>query len=322
MADTRVARLDCDESTARRIAALLGETLPEDVAVSAFEKDEGQWAVAVHFGDGFPKDKLQKLIAGATDADVAARVRFETVAQQDWIKASLEGLPIVRAGRFVVHGAHHRGQIPANAIGIEIEAALAVGTGHHGTTRGCLLALDALLKQRKRQPRHPEVRAKRASKDGGRSSFEGRLRRPPQDDGSTSVLDVGTGTGVLAIAAGKALRQRVCATDIDPVAVTTARTNARHNTVGALIAFHVADGRRALPWRGPFDLIFANILLGPLTRMARPLARRLSRGGHIMLSGLTPDQANAARAAYAAHGLHLERRIVLENWVTLMMRRG
>src|SRR5690349_15258096 len=135
MADTNVARLDCDESTARRIAALLGETLPEDVAVSAFEKDNGHWAVAVHFGDGFPKDKLQDLIAGAADREVAAQLRFETVAQQDWIKASLEGLSIVRAGRFVVHGAHHRRQIPPNTISIEIEAALAFGTGHHGTTR-------------------------------------------------------------------------------------------------------------------------------------------------------------------------------------------
>ena len=136
------------------------------------------------------------------------------------------------------------------------------------------------------------------------------------------VLDVGTGTGVLAIAAAKALRRKVCATDIDPVAVATAKANARHNTVGALIAFRVADGRRALRWRGPFDLIFANILLGPLTRMARQLTSRLARRGYIVLSGLTPDQANAARAAYAALGLHLTRRIMLENWVTLVMRRG
>ena len=289
MADTKVARLDCEESTARRIAALLGETLPGDVAVSVFEKEEGQWTVAVHFDDGFPADKLPELIDCAADTDVAARLRFETVTQQDWIKASLDGLPTVRAGRFAVHSAHHRGRVQPNAIGIEIEAALAFGTGHHGTTRGCLLALDHLLKTQRRLNR---------------------------------VLDVGTGTGVLAIAAAKALRGQVRATDIDPVAVATAKANARHNAVGALVTFCVADGRRALPCSGPFDLIFANILLGPLTRMARTLERRLARGGHIVPSGLTPDQANAARTAYAAHGLHLERRTVLENWVTLVMRRG
>jgi len=309
MTETQVARLDCDEATARRIAALLGETLPEDVAVSAFEKEHRQWAVAVHFSDGFPKAKLQELIADAADAEVAARLHFETIVDQDWIKASLDGLPIVLAGRFVVHGAHHRGHIPPNVLAIEIEAALAFGTGHHGTTRGCLLALDALLKRRRRQNRHPEARAKRASKDDGSVS-------------RASVLDVGTGTGVLGIAAAKALRGKVRATDIDPIAVATAKANARHNGVDGFITFRLADARGTLPWRGPFDLIFANILLGPLTRMAQPLARRLTHGGHIVLSGLTPDQANAARAAYAAHGLRLERRMVLENWVTLVMRRG
>ena len=328
MADTKVARLDCDESTARRVASLLGDTLPEDVAVSAFEKEDGRWAVAVHFGDNFPEEKLRKLV-GAADSEVAAQLRFETVAQQDWIQKSLEGLSIVRAGRFTVHGAHHRGQIPTNAIGIEIEAALAFGTGHHGTTRGCLLALDRLLRQRKSQLRHPEVRAKRASKDerpiwyrSGPSPFEARpFGRAPQGDG-LRILDVGTGTGVLAIAAAKALRRKVYAMDVDPNAVSTAKPNARHNAVGGLIRFAVADGLGPLPWQGAFDLIFANILLGPLTKMARPLVQRLAPRGHIVLSGLTPDQANAARGAYGAHGLCLEQRIVMENWVTLVMRRG
>jgi ribosomal protein L11 methyltransferase len=169
---------------------------------------------------------------------------------------------------------------------------LAFGTGHHGTTRGCLLALDALLKQRRR----------------------------------ARVLDVGTGTGVLAIAAAKVLRGVVLTTDIDPVAVRVANANARHNGVATFITNRVADGRRSLPkfrsWRGPFDLILANILLGPLTRMAPQLSRRLAPGGAIVLSGLLPSQASAALSAYRAQGLALERRAVLENWVTLVMRRG
>lgn len=201
--------------------------------------------------------------------------------------ASLADLTPVRAGRFIVHGAHHRGRFPANAIGIEIEAALAFGTGHHGTTRGCLLAIDSLAKRRK---------------------FK-------------TVLDVGTGTGVLAIATAKAMRNRISATDIDPVAVAAAKANAVHNHAANYITILPADGRLALPWRGPFDLILANILLGPLTRMARSLSARLAPGGRLVLSGLMPDQANAALAAYRIQGLALERRATLENWVTLVLRR-
>jgi ribosomal protein L11 methyltransferase len=136
------------------------------------------------------------------------------------------------------------------------------------------------------------------------------------------VLDVGTGTGVLAIAAARMFRKKVNATDIDPVAVKVARGNACHNRARCFISFAVGDARRAVPWRGPFDLIMANILLGPLTEMARPLVQHLTPGGYVILSGLMPEQASAARSAYAAQGLVLEHRETLENWVTLTMRRG
>jgi ribosomal protein L11 methyltransferase len=282
---TTLARLTCDEPTARRLATFFDDRLGDDVAVAAFENEAGQWAVEVTFTTAPDQNAIRELVeSGGSDP---ADLRFSELSEKDWVAASLAELTAVRAGRFLVHGAHHRGRYPANLTGIEIEAALAFGTGHHGTTRGCLLALNALLKR----------------------------RRPAR------VLDVGTGTGVLAIAAAKALRSHIWTTDIDPVAVRTANANARHNGVANLIANRVADGQRSMPWRGPFDLILANILLGPLTRMAPQLARRLAPGGFIVLSGLLPSQAGAAVAAYHTQGLALVRRAILENWATLVMQR-
>jgi ribosomal protein L11 methyltransferase len=287
---TTLARLICDEPTARRLATFFDDRLGDDVAVAAFENEPDQWAVEITFASAPDQNAIREL-AKAGGADPAAML-FAELSEKDWVAASLADLTPVRAGRFLVHGAHHRGRFPANLIGIEIEAALAFGTGHHGTTRGCLLALDALLKQRSR----------------------------------ARVLDVGTGTGVLAIAAAKVLHSAILTTDIDPVAVRVANANGQHNGVAAFITNRVADGRRGLPssdsWRGPFDVILANILLGPLTRMAPQLARRLAPGGAIVLSGLLPEQANAAIAAYRAQGLALVRRSILENWATLVMRRG
>jgi ribosomal protein L11 methyltransferase len=282
---TTLSHLTCDEPTARRLATFFDDRLGDDVAVAAFENEAGQWAVEVTFTTAPDQNAIRKLVeSGGSDP---ADLRFSELSEKDWVAASLAELTAVRAGRFLVHGAHHRGRYPANLTGIEIEAALAFGTGHHGTTRGCLLALNALLKR----------------------------RRPAR------VLDVGTGTGVLAIAAAKALRSHIWTTDIDPVAVRTANANARHNGVANLIANRVADGQRSMPWRGPFDLILANILLGPLTRMAPQLARRLAPGGFIVLSGLLPSQAGAAVAAYHTQGLALVRRAILENWATLVMQR-
>ena len=295
---TTLARLTCDEPTARRLATYFDERLGDDVAVSAFENDAGRWAVEITFSTSPDQNAIRELVeSGGIDP---AGLRFSKLSEKDWVAASLADLTPVRAGRFLVHGAHHRGQFPLNLVGIEIEAALAFGTGHHGTTRGCLLALDRLLKRRQRA----------------------RIPRPSRARGNKKVLDVGTGTGVLAIAAAKVLHTSVQATDIDPVAVRVANANARHNGVAAFIANRVADGRRGLPWRGPFDVILANILLGPLMRMAPQLARRLAPGGTIVLSGLLPTQASAALSAYRAQGLALERRTILENWVTLVMRRG
>ncbi len=186
-----------------------------------------------------------------------------------------------------MHGAHDRTHVAPNRLGIEIEAALAFGTGHHGTTRGCLLALDWLLKQ----------------------------RRPRR------VLDIGTGTGVLAIAAAMALRRPVLASDIDTEAVAIARDNARLNGVAPYVECICAKGLTGARFqaRAPFDLVLANILLAPLTRLAGPMRRVLAPGAHVVLSGLLVSQENAALAAYRPHGFKLVRRTPLGEWVTLML---
>ena len=218
------------------------------------------------------------------------RLSFETVAARDWVAASLAELKPVTAGRFVVHGAHDRAAIPSHCVGIEIEAALAFGTGHHGTTRGCLLALDQIL----------------------------RAHRPRR------ILDVGTGTGVLAIAAAKALHHRVLVSDIDARAVAVATENARINRVAPLIAVLHAPGLAARRVRehAPYDLVFANILLAPLRLLASPMARLMAPQARVILSGLLATQANAALAAYRSNDFALERRIVLDGWATLVLRRS
>jgi ribosomal protein L11 methyltransferase len=286
MTETTLARLTCDEATAKRLADRLSEHF-EEAATAAFEGTDGLWNLELHF-EALPDEAMVRLTVGqVAGADSAARLTFETVAAKDWVAASLAGLKPVEAGRFTVHGAHDRARIAPNRIGIEIEAALAFGTGHHGTTRGCLLALDGLLKQ----------------------------RRPQR------VLDIGTGTGVLAIAAAKALRTPVLASDIDAEAVTVARENVRLNGAAPLVRCICARGLTAPDFRtrAPFDLVFANILLAPLTRLAGPLRPLLASGAHVILSGLLANQENAALAAYRPHGLRLVRRIPLDEWVTLLL---
>jgi ribosomal protein L11 methyltransferase len=286
---TTVARLTINENTARRIASFLAETLDSDDAVcSAFEDERGRWHVAIHWDGEANEPRLRDLVALAAGDDAARALVFECVVEADWVRRSLEELSPVRAGRFVVHGSHDRGRVPANAIGIEIEAALAFGTGHHGTTRGCLIALDALAKQR--QPRN--------------------------------ILDIGTGSGVLAVAASRRLNTNVVASDIDRIAVDAARNNARLNRAPSIRFVHAPGASaRALTAPAPYDLIFANILLGPLVRLARPIRRLTAPGAHVVLSGLLPSHANGALSAYRAQGFVLERRVPLDSWMTLLLRR-
>jgi ribosomal protein L11 methyltransferase len=291
---TRIARLRAPQAAARRLADRLGETLdPDRAAVAVFEHGDA-WVVAIHFAAAADETALRALIQDLADRSTAASLRFETVEATDWVKASLASLASVTAGRFVVHGAHDRACVAPNLIGIEIEAGLAFGTGHHGTTRGCLLALDASIRRR-----------------------TGRARR-------ARVLDIGTGTGVLAIAAAKVLRAPVLASDIDPQAVRVARANAGRNRVGGLVEVVRAAGTAAprLHRGGPYDLVFANLLLEPLRRLARPILHLTAPRGRAVLSGLLPAQANAIVSAGRTVGLRLERRITLDGWTTLLLRRG
>jgi ribosomal protein L11 methyltransferase len=277
------------EQTAKRVVDLLTEGFFEgQAAIAAYERPDGRWGITMHFAEAPDQASIRELVGVAAGDDVARGITFDTVEARDWVKATLEELVPVRAGRFIVHGQHDRSKVPSNKVGIEIEAALAFGTGHHGTTRGCLLLLDHVLK----------------------------AYRPRR------VLDLGTGTGVLAIAAAKALQGKVLASDIDPLSVRVARDNARLNGAGNGVRAIHATGFSA-PQFGkhrPFDLVLANILANPLRQMATPMAQHLAPSALVILSGLLPHQAQAVIAAYRARGLVLLRHLQIEGWSSLLMR--
>jgi ribosomal protein L11 methyltransferase len=286
---THFARVSADRAVARGLADLLTESLdPADIAIAIFEASGGLWTVDLYFAAAPDEAAIRNLVREIAGNDIARALTFGTMEARDWVAASLAGLTPVQAGRFLVHGAHDRAQA-RHRIGIEIEAALAFGTGHHGTTRGCLIAFDRLL----------------------------RARRP------RAVLDLGTGSGVLAIAAAKTLRCPVLASDNDIRAVQAARGNARLNRTAGFIEVRRAQGvtDRRMRQRAPFDLVFANILLTPLKLLAAPMARLLAPNARVVLSGLLPVHANAALAAYRLQGLVLERRITLDGWTTLVLAR-
>lgn len=288
---THVLRFSTDERSARMMTELIGELFdPGETAVAAFETEDGRtWLLEAYFAREPDPEAIRELLRPVIGA-AADEASIETLDRKDWVTASLEGLHPVRAGRFVVHGAHDRTRVRPHEIGIEIEAALAFGTGHHGTTRGCLLALAQELKRRR--PR--------------------------------AVLDVGTGTGVLALAAARALKRPVLAGDLDPEAVRIARENARLNGVHPLVRFYagpgvgnpLADRPRA------FDLVFANILARPLIRLAPSLARVVATRGTLVLSGLLQKDVAGILSAYGAQGLRLRSQRLLEGWACLVLARG
>ena len=272
------------------VAALLDERVG---AVSAFEVDAAgaRWRV-----EAYPKAPL-------LDAELAVRLRLaaagaggrlldlveERLPERDWLAENRRAFPPVSIGRFFVHGSHWRGAPPPGAITIEIDAATAFGTGEHQSTAGCLLALDALARRR-------------------------RFRQ---------LLDIGTGSGILAIAAAKTLHRRVVASDIDPEAARVALHHVRRNGLAGRVHVIRAPGYRARAVRRRrYELIFANILARPLSLMARDLGRALAPGGVAILAGLLRRQEAQVLAAHRLQHLTLARRIPLDGWSTLILRRG
>lgn len=216
-------------------------------------------------------------------------VRIDQVPGTDWVLQTLRAFPPIIAGRFFVHGSHFEGKPPAGSVGIQIDAGTAFGSGEHATTFGCLTALDRLLRRR-------------------------RFRRP---------LDLGCGSGILAIAAAKVCPVAVRAADIDPVSVLVARRNARVNGVGARITTQVSTGyrTRGIAEHGPYDLILANILARPLASMAHALGRNLQPNGVAVLSGLLHRHERYVLAAHRAQGLALLGRVRVNGWSTLVLTR-
>jgi ribosomal protein L11 methyltransferase len=286
---TYVATIEAPAASAEVIAAgLEAAERPQALAVSLFECGQDRVEVSAHYASEPSRHLLTQLIeAAALDGRLGA-LRIEPLPQKNWVAEAERLRGPVRGGRFLVHGRHDRGKVPAGRFTLEVDAALAFGTAHHATTRGCLIALDRLLKR-------------------------GRPAR---------VLDIGTGTGILAIAAARALNARVVASDMDPIAVAVAPENVRTNGVQSRVTVVEAEGlaHPALR-RAKADLLFANILLRPLLDLAPAFSRALRPGGICVLAGLLDPQARQVEARFRDLGFSLDSRILLDGWTTLLLRR-
>jgi ribosomal protein L11 methyltransferase len=227
-------------------------------------------------------------LAAAASGAPLPPMEVEAVAERDWAAASRASFPPFRLGRFLVHPCDHAEPLTPGTIALALDAGLAFGSGRHGSTAGCLLAFDALRRR-----------------------------------SVGNVLDVGCGSGVLAIAAAKLWRAPVLASDVDPQAVAVAMANARANGVAGTVRTLAADGLRAheIQKRAPFDLVAANILAAPLRRMAGGVTAAMAPAGRLVLSGFLEAEGRAVLTAYRGHALRLVRRIVVEGWLTLILAR-
>ncbi|NGM52447.1 50S ribosomal protein L11 methyltransferase [Caulobacter sp. 602-2] len=256
----------------------------EGATYSILEEDEdkGIWRI-----DAFPTTEdedaaLLELLGG-----YPLKVEREALADADWLAMALSGLPPVRAGRFFVYGMHDRGRLPASTVNLRIEAGAAFGTGHHGTTVGCLQAYDRLIKAKK----------------------------------FNKVLDVGAGTGLLAIAAARTGAKLAVGTDIDKPSVRISKENAKVNMANARFVHASGLSNKLVAQNAPYDLVFANILARPLISLAQDIKRALVPGGTVILSGLLRTQERMVKAAYLSRGFKVVNRIHRDAWATLVLQR-
>lgn len=277
------------KEAADALAEAMENFLPEPVGVGVFEIEDGSghYEVGIYFDEAPDHTELALMAAiyGAKPFVVSE------VPETDWVAHVKRELQPVEAGRFFVYGSHDADRVPVGSVALLIEAAMAFGTGHHGTTLGCLRALDRL----------------------DRAGFRGR-----------NVADIGCGTAVLAMAAASIWPETVIASDIDPVAVDVARANAAANGLAdRVICVEAAGfGQKDIVLRAPFDLVFANILKGPLLGLAPDMATNIASGGYAILSGILNTQADEVLAAYKRLGFLPVARDEISEWTTLVLRRS
>ncbi|PRY76937.1 ribosomal protein L11 methyltransferase [Yoonia maritima] len=274
------------EDAAYALSEALEDLFPEPTGVGVFEIEDGSglWEVAAYF--------VEEPDAGAlavySALHKAKPFNISEIPDQDWVSKVQRELAPVEAGRFFVYGSHDADKVPEGKIPLLIDAAMAFGTGHHGTTLGCLRAFDALFT----------------------SGFT-----------TGRVADIGCGTAVLAMAAAKVLPDLILASDIDPVAVDVAAANVTANGLEGRVNCVVAAGFDApdLAASAPYDLIFANILKGPLIGLAPAMSKNTATGGQVILSGILNEQADEVIAVYIDNGFNLAKRDVIVDWTTLTM---
>lgn len=289
MSQTRLY-LTGSKAEADRIYAALDLTFEDDglpLAIVEIDEDSDVHEVSLYVeGDAETvENRIRDVLAGLS---LSRAVQREDVPDIDWVTKSLEGLQPVRAGGFFVHGAHDRNRIKRTDIAIEIEAGLAFGTGHHGTTAGCLETITSVVAEEK----------------------------------PANALDLGAGSAVLAIAVAKLARIPVLASDIDPVATEVAEANIRLNGVVDLVEAVTATGfdHSVFTARAPFALVVANILAGPLVDLAPAMARHVAPGGSLVLSGILDRQEDAVLSAYLAQGFRHIGTLHREGWATIRMK--
>jgi ribosomal protein L11 methyltransferase len=275
------------EASAYALSEAMENLTAEPTGVGVFEMEDGSglWEVGGYFVDA-PDDVELALLAQAFGAKAFV---ISELPEIDWVAKVKRDLSPVEAGRFFVYGSHDAEKLPDGRIGLLIEAAMAFGTGHHGTTLGCLRALDRL----------------------DTAGFRGK-----------NVADIGCGTAVLAMGAAKIWPDHVLASDIDAIAVEVAQANVQANDLEGRVTCLEATGfdHPELARRMPFDLVFANILMGPLISLAPDMGRAILPGGYAILSGLLVEQADSVLAAYTAEGFALHHREDIGDWATLTLR--